>query len=221
MGDRSTRVRAKADDLLSDSDTPALATNQVDGTQKTQVVSATGRAAGIDNSTNALEIIDYELHEVFEGDHYTLTGFTDLANDAVFDIQFTTPDNTKWIHLVFDLDTESEYQWFIYEAATIGLAGAAITPINNNRNSDRTSGIVAKSIENASIALANDDTAVAGATLIRSGITGSGRSTAGRAGRSNEIILKQNTIYCMRAHCIAAGWANFSMQWYEHTDQVA
>ena len=69
------------------------------------------------------------------------------------------------------------------------------------------------------LAAANADTDVSGATLIESGISGTGRLMGGNTGRNNEIILKQNTLYCLRATATAASYINFSMQWYEHTDK--
>jgi hypothetical protein len=70
----------------------------------------------------------------------------------------------------------------------------------------------------ANLAAANADTAVGGAVLISSGISGAGKD-AGGASRQNELIMKQNTLYCLRAEANAAGYINFNMQWYEHTDK--
>ena len=35
----------------------------------------------------------------------------------------------------------------------------------------------------------------------------------------NELVMKQNTLYCLRATATAAGYINFDMEWYEHTDK--
>jgi len=51
-----------------------------------------------------------------------------------------------------------------------------------------------------------------------SGISGAGRE-GGIEVRANEIILDQNVLYCLRATATAAGYVNFSMQWYEHEDK--
>ena len=37
--------------------------------------------------------------------------------------------------------------------------------------------------------------------------------------KCNEMILKQNTLYCLRAVATAASDVNFNMQWYEHVDR--
>lgn len=171
-----------------------------------------------DSTTNALMAISYGHHEIHSGSAYFIDSATDLAINNVLDLQFTTPDTTKWTHLTFKLDSESETEWFIYEGATIETAGTTITPINNNRNSSNTSGNTVAWITNTSVSNANDDTVVSGATLIANGVVGSGRD-AGHDSRNNEIILKQNTIYCFRAVATSAGYVDFKMQWYEHTDK--
>ena len=71
-------------------------------------------------------------------------------------------------------------------------------------------------IQNASVALADADTPVAGATQIAHGVVSAGNRTGGIIGRENEIILKNNTIYCLRAVALSAGWVSFDMGWYEH-----
>ncbi len=72
---------------------------------------------------------------------------------------------------------------------------------------------------NTSIANANADTAVAGATEIAHGIIGAGKN-GGIISRDSEIIFKQNTVYCLRAIATAAGYTNFLMQWYEHINKI-
>ena len=68
------------------------------------------------------------------------------------------------------------------------------------------------------LAAANTDTDVTAATLIQSGISGAGKD-GGEAARTSEVVMKQNTLYCLRATATAAGFVNFNMQWYEHTDK--
>lgn len=172
----------------------------------------------IDASTNSIQIIDYAHHEIHSGSAYFIDSSTDLAINGVLDLQFTTPDTAKWTHLVFNLDTESETEWYIYEGATISTAGTTVTPINNNRNSSNTSGNTVAIITNTSVSNANTDTDVSGAMQLAHGVVGSGR-TPGRDQRNHEIILKQNTVYCFRAVATAAGYVDFQMQWYEHTDR--
>ena len=118
-------------------------------------------AAWIDKSTRAIETIEYEHHEIHEGSHYLIVDVVDLAISNERDIQITTPNTTKWTHLVFALDSENEIEWYLYQNVTINTPGTAVTPINNDRNSAKTSGLTIATIDNTSVANANADTAVA------------------------------------------------------------
>jgi len=168
--------------------------------------------------TGAAKTITYEHHEIHRGSHYFIEDVEDLAINNVIDVQWTTPNTTQWAHFTFILNCEAETEWMIYEGATINTAGTSLTPVNNDRNSGNTSNATIASILNTSVANANADTAVAGATEIAHGIVGAGRD-GGVIGRDREIILKQNTIYCFRAIANAAGYTNFLMEWYEHTNR--
>lgn len=174
--------------------------------------------SGIDASTESINVIDYERHEIHAGQHYFLCGVEDLSINQVLDFTFQTPDTTKWIHLNWEISPESEVAWYVYEdaVATNALANTII-PRNNNRNSLNTSGAVLKYEVQANLATANADTNVTGATLLENGIVGSGK-VAGDNTRAKELILKQNTIYCLRGIANTAGYLEFCMEWYEHTD---
>lgn len=173
---------------------------------------------GIDASTQALIMVDYEHHEIHGGSHYFIKDVVDLALNNVIDIQFTTPDVTKWNHLTFSITCESETEWFIYEGASIVAAGTTLPAINNNRNSLNTTQNTVDLQDNTSLANANADTDVSGATELAHGIVGSGKD-GGTNGRSEEIITKQNTIYCFRAIANSAGFVDVSLEWYEHTNK--
>jgi len=170
-----------------------------------------------DDASGAAIGVAFEHHEIHEGDHFFIQEVVDIPINNVFDMQWTTPNTTKWEHFTFKFDCESETEWWIYEGASISVAGSSITPRNNNRNSANASTAVVAQISNTSIANANADTPVAGATVIAHGISGAGK-TAGVASRQSEIILKQNTIYCFRAVANTAGFVNFDVEWYEHTN---
>ena len=174
--------------------------------------------SGIDSVTETLQTIGYEHHEIHAGSHFFVQSSVDLPINNVFDMQFTTPSTTKWAHFTFQLDCESETNWYIYEGATISQAGTGVTPINNNRNSSTASVNTVATITNASVVDANTDTPTAEATVIASGIIGSGKS-GGDIERHREIILESGTIYCFRAVATVAGYISFNSQWYEHTSK--
>jgi len=178
----------------------------------------TAQPLRLDRATNTLQIIDYAHHEMHSGSHFFLSGHIDLAINHVLDFTMVTPNTTKWAHWLWKIDTKSEANWFVYENAVITNPLAnSLTPFNNNRNSATASGLTFKYEDQANLAAANADTDVTTATVLESGISGAGKG-AGFDSRVNEIILGQNKIYCLRAIATAAGYIDFFMSWYEHTD---
>jgi len=168
-----------------------------------------------DSNTNANTAIEYEHYEIHEGDSYGYTEVKDQTVNHVYDIQITTPNTTKWIHLTFDFVVESETDWYFYENPVIVLAGTAVTPLNRDRNSSNSSGLTVKVITNTSTSNANDDTTVSGATTIQHGISGDKKTGSDMHGR-HEFILKQNEDYCLRFIATVAGYVSFHLDWYEH-----
>ena len=176
----------------------------------------TGDGVELDDSTNSLQTIDYEHHEIHSGSHYFVVGYQDLSINQVLDFTWQMPDTTKEIHWTWEISTESETLWQVYETAVVTNALAnTVVPRNSNRNSLNTSDTTMKFELQANLVAADADTDVTTATLIESGISGAGKD-AGDDLRSNEVIMKRNTLYCLRATASAAGYINFKMQWYEH-----
>ena len=183
------------------------------------IFSEAGIAAGVDAVTESLQTVTYEHHEIHSGSHYFIDGVIDLSINEVYDIQLTTPNTTKWAHMVFTVACENETMIYTYEDVTIVTpGGTSYAKINNNRNSSNTSGLTVNGILNTSIGNANADTDVSGATILNQTIVGSGRSS-GSINRASEIILKQNTDYSMRIIASAAGYTGFHFLWYEHINK--
>jgi len=179
---------------------------------------STGRVAKLDDATDTIMTVGYEHHEIHSGSHYFVVGYQDLSINNVLQFTWQMPDTTKWIHWTWEISTESETLWQVYEGATINNALAnAITPLNSNRNSANTSDTTMRYELHSNLAAADTDVTISANDLIESGISGSGRD-AGNSVRSNEIVLDQNGLYVLRATANAAGFVNFNMQWYEHTD---
>jgi len=174
-----------------------------------------------DASTEAATTIEYEHHEIHSGSHYFVQGYVDIpALGDVLDFTWQMPNTEKWTHWVWQIDSEKAITWYIYEnvVATNPLANA-ITPLNSNRNSTNTSGTTMKYEVQADLAAANADTDVTSpAVLLASGSIGDNK-TAGAANRQHELVMDQGKLYCLRAVATAAGYLNFDMNWYEHTDK--
>lgn len=154
-------------------------------------------------------------HEIHEQDTYTILDVVDLSINNVRDLQITVPASAKRPHFTFSLDSENETEWFLYRGVTIGTPGAEQLTINSDHNCLDSAGLDIKFIDATSVANANSDTDVTGATEIYHGKVGAGRD-AGNHDHSNELLLKTDTIYALRIIATVAGYVNYHLDWYEH-----
>ena len=173
-----------------------------------------------DSSTRSLQVIDYAHHEIHGGSSYEHSENYDISANNVRDIQITTPNTTKWAHFFFSIETESETDCYFYEDITITTPGTAVTPVNHNRNSDNTSGLTMKYIDNTTIGNANADTSASAATTLTHFVAGGGKDSGGHD-HAHEFILKQNEDYMIRFIGSSAGNISYHLYWYEHTDKDA
>jgi len=166
----------------------------------------------LDKATNAIETIEYEHHEIHNGSHFYYNDSTSLNAAATQNYLLTTPNTTKWAHLVF--------------AAT----GSLITQVDLYENSNRVGTTVQKvfnsdrnSTTDATVIVHKDTSGgTTNGTLIwtmKSGNT-TGQSRVGlTAERSNEIILGQNKKYLfIITSSSASNLINIQLQWYEHSN---
>lgn len=168
-----------------------------------------------DAITDATNAINYEHHEIHSGSHYYVCGDSTIDTSDTLEVQITTSNTAKWIHLVYEFQSTQQTAFHIYETATVTADGDAVTALNNNRNSTNTTSLTL---------FQTGGTVTVDGTLIYSQLTGvSGnlvQSRQGIAGRNNEIILKQNTTY--RFLFISSGDNNtlsYCAEWYEHTNR--
>lgn len=171
--------------------------------------------SGIDASTESIQTIDYEHHEIHSGSHYYIQGYLELDDTDTFYIKIVTPNTTKWAHFVFDIKSTGICTTYLDEAATGGMTGgAAKTPINNNRNSANASAMVitggVTTATSYTLRLEDD----------KWGANGFKETIGGGSGRSDELLLKQNTTY-LRSFISGAdnNIIQFKASWYEHTDK--
>ena len=171
------------------------------------------RPLRIDASTHSLQVIDYAHHEIHGGSHYYVQGFLQLDDEDTHYIKLVTPNTAKWSHFIFNIQSTGICTSYLDEDATGGMTGGAgVTPINNNRNSAKTSGVTLTSgVTNATgytTRLEND----------MWGAAGFKESIGGGSSREDELILKQNTVY-LRTFISGAddNIIQFKASWYEHT----
>jgi len=163
----------------------------------------------VDKVTGAPIAIEYEHHEIHEGQHFNYCDYAlNQASSVTIEFVITTPDVKKWSHFVFEVSASDGASIEIYEGASGISGGDEITPKNNDRNSDNES--------NLSI-IKDPDTISEDGTKISGSLAGGGK-TAGITSREKENILKQDTVYLVRITSLTVsndiGWC---YEWYEHT----
>jgi hypothetical protein len=174
------------------------------------------RRIRLDASTHSLPILEYEHSEIHKGDHYYIEGYAELDNTDTLFIKLVTPNTTKWAHFKWEITSTGVLATTLDEAATGGMTGGSgVTPLNNNRNSANTSGIVITSgvttCTGYTTRVSNQKFGVA---------SNPARATGGADVTANEIILKQNTVYCRSFTSGSdSNIVNFRASWYEHTNR--
>jgi hypothetical protein len=185
------------------------ATNQL----PVQIYGNSNRPMQADSVTHAIEVVDYPHHEIHSGSHFTYTDFVELASAATQDYLLTTPNTTKWAHIMFDLSGSAITQFQLYEASD-KTGTTPQTIYNDNRNSATSATIT---IHKGTSGGTTDGTQI---RIYKSGAS-SAQSKSGSGIRSDEeIILKQNTKYILR---VTSGTnnnlTNVRFSWYEHTNK--
>jgi len=181
-----------------------------DGEQTVKISGSDGVSQVIvDAVSSALVDIDFEHHEVHEGDAFVCRGFTDIASVATFDILFVVPDSAKLSHFVFNLINEIEIEYLIYRDTEVSDNGTPLLCINRNHNSLTTAGT--GSFHTPTVTAVGD--------LIFNHRFGSGRSIGGNVRSLEENVLKRNSNYLFRIINRINGTANlfnYIFSWYEH-----
>ncbi|MCK4258745.1 MAG: hypothetical protein KAX49_07190 [Halanaerobiales bacterium] len=177
---------------------------------KTTVYDEAGNPLEIDDTSGAMEIVEYEHHEIHEGNHFFICDYDDtLGIGDTIEFVITTPNTLKWAHMLFDFSSILGAELEVYEGSSDVVGGTSTTPTNNNRNSGTTSDLT----------LLKDPTSITDGTRIAGYLAGANR-TAGFNSRNREIILKQDTIYLFRFTSDAnLNAITFCGEWYEHINK--
>jgi len=171
--------------------------------------------ARLDASTEAQMIIDYAHHETHAGSSFNVCDIQNVSSTTI-KYQITTPNTTKYSHMLFDIECTGEMQIIVTEGSD-RVDGTALLEINRNRvGTPPTAGTI--------VTLTPTGGTTDGATIIfckRSGSTGVGSKTvsAGSSRGNNEYILKPNTKYVVSIETFADVYVTLDIDWYEHTDR--
>ena len=167
-----------------------------------------------DGSSNAIRFIDYAHHEVHDGSSYWAAVNATLGNGEIATIGFTTPDTTKWAHLLLQVDVNASCLFEVLESVSSFSGGAAFTVRNFDRNSSNTTGMTVITGYTGSDLI----TPTGGTTIWSENLGTKGVSTS----RSNasELIMKQNTNYLFRVtNGSTSNPMTILLTWYEHTNR--
>lgn len=175
---------------------------------KVSLLDLTGRILEFDNLGKYLVFLESEHHHIHDGIHYEICDYAlAVANAATIDFRIVTPDTAEWDHLLFEVTGSSGITLDIYESPTDVTVGAAVIPVNNNRNSLNTANM---------LVFLGPTVTVTGTKLI--GFVGGANQRAGIVDRENENILKRNTEYLFRITSLGANNnISYCSSWYEQT----
>ena len=166
-----------------------------------------------DELTDVLNMIDYPHHEVHDGNHYFMEGYIELNNGGKYFVKLETPDTMEWAHFKWEIESTGVLTTTLDEDASAGMSGgSSVVPLNNNRNSANTSGIVITGNTTSCT------TYVTRVSNQKFGVAATpSKAVGGGAAREDELILKQGTVYC-RSYTSGSdsNIINFKANWYEH-----
>lgn len=140
-----------------------------------------------------LVIIPFEHHMIHEGNYFTISDYSgDVAiNSTTARWLIKTPDTVKRIHLTTMFDSSGAATVELYENPTVVANGVAMTPVNNDRNSAKTT---------TALVYRRPQTNGDG-TLLEKRFMGANNNKTklgGSARTAAEFILKQNEDYMLK-----------------------
>jgi hypothetical protein len=168
----------------------------------------------VDGVTSAVKVIDYAHHEVHDG-HIFAVHDTVACDTTTVKWQVTTPNTTRYSHMVFDLSCTGEALYLVTEGSD-RTDGTALAEVNRRR-------VGTPNVAGTIVTRTPTDGATDGALVLfteRNGITNvAGKTLASGAARSNsEWILKPNTKYVVSVTTYAAVYVTCALNWYEHSE---
>lgn len=166
-----------------------------------------------DENTRALTNISFEHHLIHIGDSFVVCDVQNV-NATTIKWQITTPNTTKYSHVIFDIEATGEMLMAVTEGSD-RTDGVALTEINRSR-------IGTPNVAGTIVTRTPTGGSTDGATTITSrrvGATGVASKTLTGGGNrgTNEFILKPNTKYVVAITTFADIYVTFCLDWYEYT----
>ena len=201
---------------ICDKDNPSIQmVVNADGSINFNLRDEGGIPASVDDSTESLQTIEYEHHEIHSGSSYTASD-VQLVDTTTLLWMITTPAGTKYTHIIPSIECSGEFLVTETEGSDY-TGGTAIGVINRNRvGTPNVAGIIVTRAPVAGTTL--------GAVTLRMERVGatavSGKTTSSGASRgSSEFVLKPATKYIIAVETFADSYVTLRLDWYEHTDK--
>jgi len=176
----------------------------------------------LDGSTRALNVIDYEHHEIHAGSAFTAEANAAGASGTKATISFTTPAGTKYLHMIVESRTNVAAVFTLGEGATVTADSGTNYLARNKR---RVATMNVSTVLPAGSAPATAGNVTVGGTVSNFGTVletfqvGSGKTGDNPRGVA-EWILAPSTVYAVEIESQAAtSEVRISIHWYEHTDK--
>jgi len=166
------------------------------------------------SESSALSTILSAHHEIHKGNYYYIKDFTTVNTSESVDFLFIVA-NTTVPHVQWQLASEAEYRFYLYEDVDVSDNGTSVTTFNANRNSSNTATMLVFSSPTLAGGTLGDEGQ--GGTLISASTIGSNRETTANRITTYELIGKRNTKYWVRMTNVSAGsaWVDYDFNWYE------
>lgn len=172
----------------------------------------------------AIQSIPFEHHEIHDGDHFFIEGWTTLSNGASGNFVVSSPAelSAHLVHMTFEVQAQSEIEVKVYKNPVVLVNGTVLTPVNNNQDIDTPSCMVSGYCDGGYITM--NPTIVSKGTLLskwRSGKAGA-TPTAGDVGTTiqraeKELVLKRGTKYLWSVVSYDnTNVVSYRGTWYEH-----
>lgn len=181
-----------------------------------------GWLVGVDEMSEALEVIDYHHHEIHEGDAFTAEVHT--AAGTALNMAFATPSGTKRAHMTFSMTTESKAHLIVTEGATWTTdTGTVYAPVNQRRDSANASMLLEDKTDTPNWTaggILTNVTSPAGGNVVREFYTFSSKQAGGGDLQTREeLILDVDETYVITLDSDdGSKGMQLRIEWYEHTD---
>jgi len=177
----------------------------------------------VDSSSGAIEVIDYEHHEIHSGSTYRVQSFNDgIASGGNLSIGFCVPDQPKLPHLMWEFVHEGDMTLYLFEDVSLGLgSGSDVLCKNSRRDAGDTSILQGVGTGGLVSNYVTKDPLSAGGSVISLKRDFGSKNVGSSSSRRAEVILRNDTCYLFTLINNEASpqGGQVRMEWYEHGDK--